>query len=86
MEPVVTYFSLVFWRKAAERAIKSAGQGAVAVIALGVAAGAAGQSTVNAFLVDWKAALGGAAGMAVLSLGTSIATAKIGPADDPGVV
>lgn len=60
----MSIFTLAFWKAAGERAIKSAVQGAVLA---GV--GAAG---FNAFDADWRSIGGGALGMALLSLCTSV--------------
>ena len=60
----MSIWTRTFWRAAAERALKSAAQGAILA---GV--GAAG---FDAFDADWLAIAGASAGMAALSLLTSI--------------
>lgn len=61
-------FSRSFWLDAAERAIKSGAQGALLAI---------GQDaiSVDLFAADWRAVVGVAAGMAALSILTSVASA-----------
>lgn len=76
-------FTLIFWKRAAERAVKSAAQATVGVLTLG---GVASSTSVNAFLTDWKTVAGCALGMAVLSIGTSLASIDFGPTEDPSVV
>lgn len=71
-------FSLVFWKLAAERAIKSAAQAAIVVF--GTA------EVTDAFTFNWKAAAGAAGAGAVLSVLTSVASAPFGPDDEPSVV
>jgi hypothetical protein len=67
-----------FWRQAFERALKTAAQGALALIPA---------DTFNILDVDdWRVVLGAALTGAVLSIGTSVVTAPIGPADDPSIV
>lgn len=66
-----------FWKKAAERAAKTAAQAAILVI---------GADQVNALAANWVDVVGFAAGGAVLSLLTSVATASAGPDDDPSAV
>lgn len=67
-----------FWRQAFERAFKSAVQAILALIPA---------DTLNVLDVDdWRIVVGAALTGAVLSLGTSIVTAPIGPADDPSIV
>jgi Putative lactococcus lactis phage r1t holin len=70
-------WTLLFWKKTAERAVKSAGQGIVLALGAGL---------VNAWDADWKQVAGVGLGMAVLSVGTSMASIAIGPDDDPSVV
>ena len=81
-----TYFSLIFWKRTLERAIKSAAGGVLVVLGLGMAAGSAGQAQVNAWLIDWSAVTGGALGAAFVSVVLSVASAKIGPTDNPSLV
>lgn len=71
-------FTVTFWRQAAERAVKSAAQAA-----LGLWAGA---QAFNAWDADWTKAAGVAAGGAVLSLLTSLASAARGRSDSPSLV
>lgn len=70
-------FTRAFWKKATERAAKSAAQAAVLVI---------GADQVNAFAADWADVAGFALGGAVLSVLTSIITSGVGPGDDPSAV
>lgn len=70
-------FSITFWTKAAERAVKTAAQSAILVI---------GADQLDVLHADWAAVLGFGLGGAVLSVLTSVATAKVGPADDPSAV
>lgn len=63
-------WTLAFWKDTAERAVKTAAQ--AVILGLGLAQGA------NLFEMDWRAALGLAAGGAVLSLLTSIVSAPFG--------
>jgi len=60
----VSIFTLTFWKAAAERALKSAVQGAVTA---GI--GAAGFDAIHA---DWATIGGAALSMAVLSVATSV--------------
>jgi len=70
-------FTAEFWKRAAERAGKTAGQAFILAV---------GADQMNVLTGDWPTLLGFAAGGAVLSIATSLATAKIGPADDPSAV
>lgn len=70
-------FGRNFWRQTAERAVKTAGQFAVALIPA---------SGLNLLDVDWKVAIGTVAGGALLSIVTSVATASVGAQDDPSAV
>ncbi len=70
-------FAARFWKRAAERAVKSAAQALV------------GMWTLDGFDVlsaDYKLAAGVAAGAAVLSVLTSLISEPIGPDADPSVV
>lgn len=69
-------FTRTFWRKTAERAAKSAGQSALLAV---------GADKVNALDADWATIAGFALGGAVLSILTSLASLRVGPADDPSV-
>lgn len=62
-----------FWLATLERAVKSAAQGVVVFWAIG-------DGLLNLWTVDAKETLGVAAGMAVLSLITSVASGKAGGA------
>lgn len=62
-------FTRAFWADAAERAIKTAAQVAILAIGQGV--------TVDLFSADWRNVAGLALGGAVLSLLTSIASARV---------
>lgn len=62
----MSIFSLVFWRAAFERAIKSAAQGALVA---GI--GAAGFDAIDG---DWRTFAGAALGMGLASLLTSVAS------------
>lgn len=66
-----------FWKKAAERAAKTAAQSALLVL---------GADQVNALTASWADVAGFALGGAVLSVLTSVATASAGPDDDPSAV
>lgn len=61
-------FTVVFWKDAAERAIKTIAQTLLALWLVGDVA-------FNALSVDWKEALGIAVGAAILSVLTSIVSA-----------
>lgn len=67
-----------FWRKTAERMLKS---GAQAVIGLWI-----GDHPFNAWEADWTKAGGVFLGGAVLSLAFCLASLKAGPDDDPSIV
>jgi len=73
-------FTRNFWRQAAERAIKTAGQ--FGLTAWGVTAFTVVGDVVSTVQATGLAALFGAG----LSLLTSIGSAKIGPEDSPSVV
>jgi hypothetical protein len=64
-------FTRLFWRGTAERAIKTAAQ--VLVVYLGA-------DVFNAFSVHWDRAAGIAAGAAIVSILTSIASSQVGEA------
>ena len=72
----MTYFKVSFWRDAVERAIKTAAQSAILVF---------GADQLDVFAADWGDAFGFAAGGAVLSLLTSIASRRIGEPDTASV-
>lgn len=70
------YASRTFWTEAFDRAIKTAAQAPLL-------AWSVGDIGANAFELDWGLGLGFAAGGAVLSLLTSVATANIGQSGTP---
>lgn len=70
-------FTREFWKKATERAAKTAAQSAILVF---------GADQVNALSADWADVGGFALGGAVLSYLFSITTAGTGPDDDPSAV
>lgn len=70
-------FTVIFWKDAAERAVKTAAQ---AIIVLW------GSSQLNLFDVDFGQTAGVAAGMAAVSVLTSIASEKIGTPDTASLV
>lgn len=72
-------FTLGFWKRALERAVKTAAQSLVALWAVGDVA-------LNAFSIDWSQAAGIAAGAAVLSILTSIISEPFGDQGDPSLV
>lgn len=65
-----------FWAATAERAVKTAGQSALATY---------GADVVNVLATDWRGVLGMAAGGAVLSVFTSLASSRVGAGDGPSV-
>lgn len=70
-------FTRKFWKRASERAAKSAGQAGVLAI---------GADQVNALSADWATVVGFAIGGAALSVLTSLASLRVGPGDDPSAV
>lgn len=70
-------FTLVFWKAATERALKSGAQFVVLTIGGGAIAGATGQETVNAFLLNYPVLGGVFLGGALLSYLTSVISAPI---------
>lgn len=72
-------FTIEFWKKAGERAVKTAAQSAILV-------GFAGSEAVDAFSVPWQSVIGCAVGGAVLSLLTSVASAPINEKGTPSLV
>jgi len=70
-------YDVLFWKLAAERAIKSACQTVLLMF---------GAVQVDVFTVDWKQTAGLAAGAAVLSVLTSVASEPVGAPGDPSVV
>lgn len=67
-----------FWKKATERAGKTAAQAVIGAVVL--------DGTLNVFTLDWKLALGVAAGGALLSYLTSVATSGVGEEGTPDLV
>lgn len=65
----------LFWKAAAERAIKTAAQVVVTFL---------GADVVNAFAVDYERVAGIAAGAAVVSVLTSLVSAPAGPPEAKG--
>lgn len=70
-------FTRTFWRKATERALKTAAQSAILVF---------GADQINALSANWSDVGGFALGGLVLSYLFSISTAGAGPDDDPSAV
>jgi hypothetical protein len=66
-----------FWKDAAERATKTAAQVLVTFL---------GADLVDVLAVDWKRAAGIAAGAAVVSLLTSVASANVGESGTASLV
>ena len=78
----MSLFSQQFWKGLAERAVKSAAQGAGLYLgALMLSAGA-----LDLSLVEWQPLAGFAAGGALLSVVTSLGSIKVGPAGSPSLV
>lgn len=73
----MTYNSM-FWKDAAERALKTAAQ--AGILAIGAAEG------FNLFTLDWKSFVGFAAGGAFLSLLMSVGSAGVGDNDSASLV
>lgn len=71
-------FTRKFWKKATERAVKTAGQ--AAILALG------GAASLDALHADWETVGSFALGGAILSYLTSVITGPIGPDNDPSAV
>lgn len=67
----MVFTKLAFWKAVAERAVKTAAQAVVVGWAVG-------DGAFNAFEVDWQLGLGLAAGGAVASLLTSLASIPVG--------
>ena len=68
-----------FWRETLERAVKTAAQAPLT-------AWLVGDKVLNALTIDWNTAAGLAAGGAVISILTSLATMKIGADDSPSAI
>ena len=72
-------WSREFWIATAERAVKSAAQ--APLVAWGV-----GDVALDVFALDWRLGLGVAAGGALVSVLTSLASAGAGPDRSPSLV
>lgn len=68
-----------FWIGALERAAKTAAQSVISVWAVG-------DGMLNVLTVDWSLGAGVAGGGFLLSLLSSIASARVGPAGSPSLV
>lgn len=73
-------FTIAFWVATGERAIKTAAQAVLTGLAL------SDSGPVDAFALDWKLAAGFAAGGAVFSVLTSVASTSIGSHTSPSLV
>lgn len=73
-------WTLDFWREAAERAIKSAAQAPL------VAWGVGELAAPDAFTLDWRLGLGVAAGGALVSVLTSLVSARVGDRRSPSLI
>jgi len=71
------YLSATFWKRAAERAIKTAAQTAVALL---------GAGAVDVLTLDWQALGSVAVGAALVSVLTSVASAQVAEQGDPSLV
>lgn len=70
-------FSRLFWTLTVERAVKSFAQALVALL---------GAGGMDLFHAPWYAMLSTASMAAVLSVLTSVASSRVGAADDPSLV
>jgi hypothetical protein len=70
-------FTAFFWKCSLERALKSFAQSLLAVVGVG---------QVGVVDIAWPAALSTAATAGVLSILTSLASARVGTQDDPSLV
>jgi hypothetical protein len=70
-------FTIVFWKQAFERAVKTAAQ--FALVGLG-------GNFVSVWDADWKLIAGAAAAGAVTSVLTSVGSEGFGPLDSPSIV
>ena len=75
--PMSELVSVPFWKLAAERAVKTIAQTAVALI---------GADAFDIITFDWVALGSVSAGAGVVSILTSIASARVGSEDDPSLV
>ena len=73
----VSMFTAHFWKSTLERAIKSFAQALLAVV---------GAGQVGVLEVAWAPALSTAAMAGVLSVLTSVGSARVGAPDDPSLV
>lgn len=71
------YVTATFWQQAAERAVKTFAQTAIATI---------GVDSLDIISADWGGIASLAAGGAVLSLLSSVASARIGGDESPSLV
>jgi hypothetical protein len=76
-KPTRTLFSSDFWLQALERALKTVAQTAVAML---------GAEALNVFQADLLATIGVSLGAGLLSVLTSIASAKVHGDDSPSLV
>lgn len=72
-------FTWRFWRETLERAVKTAAQ--MPLVAWGV-----GDQMLDVFALDLRLGLGVAAGGAVVSVLTSLATIKVGADNSPSAI
>lgn len=72
-------FTTEFWKRTAERAVKTGAQAVSATWFVG-------DVVANAFTLDLKLGAGLFLGGALASVLTSVASAPIGPAGDPSIV
>lgn len=70
-------FGTYFWKATAERAVKSFAQSLLAILSAG---------SLGLLDVDWVTSLSTAGMATVLSLLSSIASSRVGPAGDPSTV
>lgn len=66
-----------FWKLAAERAVKTVAQTAVALI---------GAEAFDIFVFDWSALFAVSAGAGILSILSSVASAPVGERQDPSLI
>lgn len=72
-----TIFTNDFWLQTGERAIKTVAQTALALVGAGV---------LNVLTADWEQILGVSLGAGLLSILTSVASAKVHDDDSPSLV
>lgn len=68
--------SLKFWKRSAERAVKTSAQTAVALLT-------AGELIWN---IEWTEVIGVSATAGLISVLTSIASLPVGPSENPGLI